>query len=113
MSDPFITYERARQDLFRAVGYDEDFGYHISYNGDYLWTLAHKLVAFSQYKEELYEGEGHYLFEENYHDDRNRSVFRGERYTLVVSQPKTYGDPVYLFFDNRMELKDVDEFLYE
>ena len=103
MDDVLKTYNKAQEDLFNHVGFVEDWVMcPIEDNTGFFWKLFDDSVVYAETAEAMEDEEaGHYYCDEIYKQRfYDKWVYEGEKYTMIMCDPRVDGVQWFRFFDN-------------
>ena len=100
------AFAKAKQDLYRHVGFTEDWVvYPIDNQTDHFWSVEDCVIKFADSMEQ-FESDGDYycgeIYTQRFYD---KHVYRGEDLTMVFNDTGVDGMKYFTFFDNKKEVK--------
>lgn len=102
--DIIDNFNKSQEDLFNYFGIRQGWKvYSISDDRKYVWRIDDNLVLFADSKYELETESGNVFSNEII----NKQIYRKEKYTAILSDPRSDGNQWYSIFDNSKELSTI------
>lgn len=112
MEDIIENYFKLRQEVFEYFGYREDWvAIPLEDTREYYWIIdedEREFIRYAETLEQLKDEEAGQYYEDEIYTQRflPKWVYRGEKYTLVCSNPGVDGNKFLRVLDNDKEVKE-------
>ena len=98
------NFNKSQEDLFQYFGIRQGWRiYPISDDRKYIWRIDDDVVLFATSKDELETESGNMFSNEII----NKEIYRKEKYTAILSDPRSDGNQWYSIFDNSKEFPTI------
>lgn len=102
--DIIDNFNKSQEDLFNYFGIRQVWKvYPISDDRKYVWRIDDNVVLFADSKYE-FETESRNVFS---NEIINKQIYRKEKYTAILSDPRSDRNPWYSIFDNSKEFSII------